>query len=856
MDKPKLELTTIDFGVCDISAGSSLITNKLHNPTAHNLKILSIKCMKKPNISHDECVLIGVSEGDTINSYSIKEFSIRINRASGTLGPQKGSITITYQPDTDPNDHLHPDFVIDWSYEGINALIEVSPIKLTPKVADFYLKLDPRINRQYKKVKLEVFNKDKIIHSSNKFKRTDVLTIQRPGLNLSFKLNLTDTQFKDAKFIVSLEDIGSKNNKNIPNSQTIEFKNLNNTRNLKDKTIKEVKEVKEVKAVKAVKGAKDAKDHKIGIVGAGIAGLLAAYRLAQEGYKNVTVYEASDRIGGRIWSGVPCVKPNDSSKQYVSKANKCNCYHEKHNDKANPGCLKKELCDFCNKGFVKGNFQDGQVYEHGGEAIDSTHELMIQLAEEFGFELEDRIAAQNGLPEVYYVPQLKCIKNPYLSPEEALIEWQKLAPIIHEQVELAPFPTLYNDFTIEGYRLDHLSIKDYIIKYIGDPYNLKLPDNTRKFAEIIRRGYEQYYGLGWECQSSLNLVYLLGFSPDDEFLMFGESDERYHVKGGNDQIPKALAEALTNPKSDTYILGGIKTLRELTKINQNKECIQLKIRKVLPYDPVNNTYPVTKNVKKVNFDRVIITTSFGVLKRNINYKNAKFKPLKISAINNISLSLNSKLNVQFYSRFWTNKNSKIGASNGTITSDVLYPNPKDTVNTECFHGFNPEIIPIPSGCCKNIEQVTKCLPGNPLLATWDVTRAQPGKRGILLAYEGGLPSTLFRWQDRYVNNERIQEYTKIFLAQLDKVYGNNIASKQYSGLASIDCWNDYRFTQGSYAGSYRVGQYTEYAGVEGEPEGFIFFAGDATSTDFPGYMNGAAESGERAAFQVIESLNP
>src|SRR5262245_48299401 len=59
---------------------------------------------------------------------------------------------------------------------------------------------------------------------------------------------------------------------------------------------------------------------RIGIVGAGLAGLTAAYRLKQAGYSS-TVFEASDRIGGRCWSGT-------------------------------------------------GYFNDGQIYEHGGELID------------------------------------------------------------------------------------------------------------------------------------------------------------------------------------------------------------------------------------------------------------------------------------------------------------------------------------------------------------------------------------------------------------------------------------------------------------------------------------------------------
>jgi monoamine oxidase len=51
-----------------------------------------------------------------------------------------------------------------------------------------------------------------------------------------------------------------------------------------------------------------------------------------------------------------------------------------------------------------------------------------------------------------------------------------------------------------------------------------------------------------------------------------------------------------------------------------------------------------------------------------------------------------------------------------------------------------------------------------------------------------------------------------------------------------------------------VGQYTRFAGIEGRPEGNAFFAGEHTSIDFQGYLNGAVETGERAAAEVVESL--
>lgn len=43
-------------------------------------------------------------------------------------------------------------------------------------------------------------------------------------------------------------------------------------------------------------------DTRIAIVGAGIAGISAAHRLYQNGFKNFVILEAKDQIGGRIRS--------------------------------------------------------------------------------------------------------------------------------------------------------------------------------------------------------------------------------------------------------------------------------------------------------------------------------------------------------------------------------------------------------------------------------------------------------------------------------------------------------------------------------------------------------------------------
>jgi len=52
---------------------------------------------------------------------------------------------------------------------------------------------------------------------------------------------------------------------------------------------------------------------------------------------------------------------------------------------------------------------------------------------------------------------------------------------------------------------------------------------------------------------------------------------------------------------------------------------------------------------------------------------------------------------------------------------------------------------------------------------------------------------------------------------------------------------------------WKVGQYTRFAGVEREPEGNVHFAGEHTSVNSQGYRNGAVETGQRAAQELLSA---
>jgi monoamine oxidase len=129
--------------------------------------------------------------------------------------------------------------------------------------------------------------------------------------------------------------------------------------------------------------------------------------------------------------------------------------------------------------------------------------------------------------------------------------------------------------------------------------------------------------------------------------------------------------------------------------------------------------------------------------------------------------------------------------------------------------------------------------------TWDVTRAQPGAAGILVNYTGGnIGASL--------GSGSAATHARAFLQKVEPILPG--ITELWNGKASLDFWTGYPWTRGSYS-YWKVGQYTHFAGIEGEAEGNCHFAGEHTSIDFQGYLNGAVETGQRVAAEVLAALS-
>jgi len=327
--------------------------------------------------------------------------------------------------------------------------------------------------------------------------------------------------------------------------------------------------------------ARAASASRIAIVGGGIAGLTTALLLQDKGL-SADVYESSGRLGGRM-----------------------------HSDWTE---------------FGTGFWQNGQQAELCGELIDSSHKTILQLSQRFGLATVDLLAAQpNGTEDTYFVFGKLYPKT------QADADFQPVHKVLADQVQQTGYPTLYNQFTSAGTFFDNMTVYDWIKNYVPGGH-------AAPFGALLNNAYNEEYGAETTDQAALNLIYLLGFNAKPgNFSIFGKSDERYHIVGGNTKLPLAIAASLP---SDSIHLN-----HRMTSIKTNADGTI-----TMAFDTGSGSSTT------VTADHVVLCMSFAVL-RTLDYRRAGFDSLKQTAITQLGAGINAKLNVQFNSRIWNDDGS-------------------------------------------------------------------------------------------------------------------------------------------------------------------------------------------------------
>ena len=324
-------------------------------------------------------------------------------------------------------------------------------------------------------------------------------------------------------------------------------------------------------------------------------------------------------------------------------------------------------------------------------------------------------------------------------------------------------------------------------------------EKATKFDRINLAEYLTRTGQGVEkwVVDLLRVAYTIEYGrPADEqsscnliALLQADTSEGFKVFGESDEAKRIQGGSSSLPNAL------VKAIESKVKINKGYRLVKI----AETGSSMALTFATDGRTTAVRFARVICTLPFTMLRPVEGVRALALSRKKHQAIAQLGYGNNAKVMHGFTERWWRNPAVKLPAqSNGSIFTDL------------------------------------------PLQCTWESSRGQAGESGILTNFLGGAGMKLSA-------TERFDR----FRGDLNRVFPG-VAAK-FDGKRAVMNWLEYKFTGGSYACPL-VGQYTTLLDVAGEPElgGRLIFAGEHTAGEFSGFMNGAVQSGNRAAKAILE----
>jgi monoamine oxidase len=272
-------------------------------------------------------------------------------------------------------------------------------------------------------------------------------------------------------------------------------------------------------------------------------------------------------------------------------------------------------------------------------------------------------------------------------------------------------------------------------------------------------------------------------------LLKADTTEGFKVFGDSDESKRIKGGSSALPNALAKALEG------KVKINQGH-----RLANIAQAGPnIALSFATEGSNRTVKFSRVICTLPFTMLRQVDGIKALALGQRKQEAIAQLGYGNNAKVMYGFTERWWRHPAVKLPApSNGSIFTDL------------------------------------------PLQCTWESSRGQAGESGILTNFLGGAGAKPF-------TTERFDKFRE----ELNRVFPG--ITGKFDGQRALMNWPEYKFTRGSYTCPL-MGQYTTLLKVAGEPalDGRLIFAGEHTSGELSGFMNGAVQSGNRAAKEILE----
>ena len=374
---------------------------------------------------------------------------------------------------------------------------------------------------------------------------------------------------------------------------------------------------------------------KIAIIGAGEAGLAAAYELKKIGC-NITIFEASKRIGGRV---------------YTYSFDRNNKYYGDFGEASIP------VSHYTTWHYI--NLFNLKTYP----CINKSQYYFLR---DVGSYNTDRQVVKNIFPKY----SLTNTDKRKLKAKEHLNLYSKYLNelTVEEKQELVEIKEKYSKKIVE---LDKLSLRRAY-------ESLGFSEDAINMIGYIN-GIKEWYD--YSLIETLQKQYTLDFASN------------YNILGGMIKLPQALYSAIMEEDLKSY---SSINKEELGKVSVKlgfsiEEIFNRNDKIVLKYLDIEN-----KLESNDEFDFIIITVPFNSIKR-INI-NTLFSNEKLRAIDEISLKNSQKVYLYLKERFWEKgrKNKKI-IGGKTITDLPIYSiyYPSDNITMD-YNENNKEIIDIKS----------------------------------------------------------------------------------------------------------------------------------------------------------------
>ena len=298
---------------------------------------------------------------------------------------------------------------------------------------------------------------------------------------------------------------------------------------------------------------------------------------------------------------------------------------------------------------------------------------------------------------------------------------------------------------------------------------------------------DEYGGPAGE-QSALNLIYLLG---TDDSAASGRQPKNHPVLSATDE------KWHIREGNDQLIRGLVSRLPAgAVRLGERLEAVRSR-----GHGRYTCTFSGDAGCHDVHADHVVLALPFTRL-REVDLRGIELPPPQGRAIREEPLGTNAKIQMQFSRRVW---NADHWTGN-LYTDGIVQGGWETTVDQPGAPGI---LIALPGGD----------------------TGADLGRRYHLSSYEGPAPEAM----------------ASDFLACFEQNFPG--ARQAYNGKAYY-AWSAGDPHIGGAYSYLKPGQYTAFNGIQGRRNGNLHFAGEHTSVDFQGYMEGALRSGYRCAAEI------